>query len=190
VPTYLPPRRGISHSEAIAESRVYATVDEPELLTLALYHSAIVDQFGQPTGAYAVNDFEELVATVEADAPVHGGEEVTFRPVPMRVTLPEESDDVRDPGAQIEIDNAARVLTPYLRAAAQTQEPVQLIARTYLPSDTSAPHEMPPLHLEVTGASADGVNVTLRAGFGDVTNYPFPSVLYTPEGFPGLAAAQ
>lgn len=189
MPTYLPPRRGISHSEAMAEARAFARVDEPELLTLAFYHSAFVDSFGAEIALYVVNDFAALEATIEADAPLDGGETVTFEPVPMRVVFPEESDDNRTPGASIGISNVLRALSPHLRAAAGTMEPVRMIARTYLPSDTSAPHEMPPLSLELTGAETDGVNVRFGASYGDVTNFPFPAVTYTADGFPALAAA-
>jgi hypothetical protein len=189
MPTYLPPRRGISHSAAVAEARAFARVDEPELITLAFYHSAFVDSLGAQIALYVVNDFEALQATIEAGAPLDAGEEVTFQPVPMRVVFPEESDDNRNPGASIEISNVLRALSPHLRAAAGTMEPVRMIVRTYLPSDTSAPHEMPPLSLELTGAETDGVNVRFGASYGDVANFPFPAVSYTAEGFPALAAA-
>lgn len=189
MPAYLPPRRGISHSTAIAEARSFARVDRPELLTLAFYHSNFVDDVGDPIALYVVNDFEPLVATIEAGAPLDAGQAVTFEPVPMRVVFPEESADNRSPGAVIEISNVLRELSPYLRAAAGTMEPVRLIVRTYLPHDTSAPHEMPPLSLELTGANTDGVNVRFGANYGDVTNFPFPAVAYTAEGFPALAAA-
>ena len=189
MPTYLPPRRGISHSEAVAEARAFARVDEPELLTLAFYHPAFLDDAGEPMALYVVNDFQPLVATLEADAPLDGGQAVTFQPVPMRVVFPEESDENRTPGAQIEISHVLRQLSPHLRAAAGSMDPVRLIARTYLPGDTSAPHELPPLQLELTGAETDGVNVRFGAGYGDVTNFPFPAVAYTAEGFPALAAA-
>lgn len=189
MPSYLPPRRGISHSAAVAEARAFARVDQVELLTLAFYHSAFVDDHGNQIALYVVNDFQVLQATIEAGAPLDAGEEVTFQPVPMRVVFPEESDDNRNPTATLEISDALRVLSPHLRAASNTLEPVRMIARTYLASDTSAPHEMPPLSLELAGAESDGVNVRLSAAYGDVSNFPFPAVAYTAEGFPALAAA-
>jgi hypothetical protein len=188
MPTYLPPRRGISQSAAMAEARAFARVDEPELLTLALYHSAFLDSSSEPTAIYLVCDWQPLTATLEDDAPLDGGEEVTFLPVPMRVVFPEETEDGKDPRAQIEVDNVLRIISPYLRAAAGSMEPIRMMARTYLPSDTSAPHEMPPLSLEVQSANSDGVNVRFTAGYGDVLNFPFPSVRYDREGFPALAA--
>lgn len=191
MPIYLPPRRGISQSEAMAEARAFARVDQPELLTLALYHSTLLDRFGQPDALYLVCDHQPLVATLEATAPLHAGQQVTFQPIPMRVVMPEETDDSRDPRAQVEVDNVARLLGPLLRQAAAGSEPVRMIARTYLPGDTSAPHELPPLDLEIQGAESNGTAVRLQAGYGDVTNFPFPAVNYTAEeGFPALAAAR
>lgn len=189
MPIYLPPRRGISHSAAVAEARAYARVDQPELITLAFYHPAFLNDRGQPMALYTVNDFAPLQATIEAGAPLDAGQTVTFRPVPMRVVFPEESEDNRNPGATLEISNVLRELSPHLRAAAGSMDPVRLIVRTYLPSDTSAPHEMPPLSLELTGAETDGINVRFTASYGDVTNFPFPAVSYTAEGFPALVAA-
>lgn len=189
MPTYLPPRRGISHSAALAEARAFARVDQPELLTLAFYHPAFLDAQGNEIALYVVNDFDPLQATIEAGAPLDAGQVVTFQPVPMRVVFPEESDDNRSPGATLDIGNALRTLSPHLRAAAGTMEPVRMIARTYLPGDTSAPHELPPLTLELTGADTDGVDVRVGASYGDVSNFPFPAVSYTAEGFPALVAA-
>ena len=186
MPTYLPPRRGISHSQAVAEARAYAGT--AELLTLAFYHPAFVDEWGANIALYVVNDFDELAATIEAGAPLDAGQTVLFRPVPMRVVFPEESDDNRAPGATLEIGDVLRVLSPHLRLAAASMEPVRMIARTYLPEDTSAPHEMPPLSLELVGADSDGVNVRFTAAYGDITNFPFPAVAYTAEGFPALVA--
>lgn len=188
MPTYLPPRRGISQSEALAEAWTHAKSD-PVLATLALYHSAFVDEAsGEPVAAYVVNDYRDLQATLEDDAPLDAGEEVTFRAVPMRVVFPEESDENRLPEVPIELAHGrvAQLLAPYLRQAKETMEPVIAIARTYLASDTSAPHEQPPLRLELSGATVTLGGVQARAGYGDLVNVPFPRVLYTPEEFPGL----
>ena len=185
MPTYLPPRRGVSQSYAMAEALQYGTSDAV-LLTLALYHPSFVDDFGNQVAVYAVNDYRDLLATVEDDAPLDAGQEVRFVAVPMRVVMPEESDENRLPEVTIEVGNATRELTPYLRAAAQSMDLVTVIARTYLASDTSAPHELPPLRLSLRGATANGQAVQARAGYGDLVNVPFPRVLYTPEEFPGL----
>lgn len=187
MPTYLPPRRGVSQSYAMAEALQFGKADAV-LLTLALYHSTFVDEMtGDATAVYVVNDFRNLFATLEDDAPLHAGQEVEFIAVPMRVVMPEESDENRLPEVTIEIANATREITAYLRLAKATMEPVVCIARTYLASDTTAPHELPPLRVSLRGASTNASVVQARAGYGDLVNVPFPRVLYTAAEFPGLA---
>ena len=185
MPTYLPPRVGITQSEAFAEAAHFGGED-PVLFTLAFYHSLIVDETGQQVAVYVVNDFEPLTATLEADAPLDGGEEVTFQPVPMEITLPEEIDASNAGTVQITIGNATRLLAPHLEAVAASMEPVEVIARVYLASDLTAPHETPPLRVVLRGATANATAVTATAGFGDVANRRFPRVDYTRAEFPGL----
>jgi hypothetical protein len=188
MPTYLPPRLGISQSRAYAEAAAFAKAGEPVLLTLAIYHPLITDPTTeQQIGVYIVNDFEPLRATLEDDAPLDGGAEVTFRPVPMRIRLPDESSDAPAGTVEIEISNVSRELVPYLEAAAASADPIELMFRTYLPSDTGGPHETPPLRVQVTGATVTTTAVSLTASFGDTTNRRFPRLEYTPEDFPCLA---
>lgn len=189
MPTYLPPRLGISQSEALAEASAFATAAQPALMTLAFYHPAIVDaETGEQVVVYTVNDNQDLRATLEADAPLQGGEQVLFRAVPMEITLPTEADGA--PGeVSITISNVARLLMGHLEAVTRSQEPVVMIVRTYLPGDTSAPHETPPLRVTLRSASATVASVTARAGYGDTTNRRFPPDEYNQQDFLGLAAS-
>jgi hypothetical protein len=185
--TYLPPRRGIRQSEAYAEAVSYGVAGDPPLLTVAIHGADIVDPVtGEPVALYLVNDFQPLVATLEADAPLDAGQPVTFTPMQMRVVLPSESDTQRVPEATIEFAGVSRHITPYLRAAAQARSTITIIGRTYLPSDLSGPHELPPLRLSVRAASVDAQLVRVTAGYGDVVNVPFPQVLYSLADFPAL----
>lgn len=186
---YLPPLRGISQSAALAEALSFATAGDPALLTVALTGADITDEHGDPMAVYLVNDFRELRATLEDDAPIHPGETVTFVPCPMRAVVPEESDGNRNPEATLEVDGVTRELTPYLRRASfASVNPVRATMRTYLPSDTSAPHEMPPLRTTVRGAQTNATTASITCGYGDIVNVPFPRVTYTAVDFPGLAA--
>jgi hypothetical protein len=189
MPTYLPPRRGISQSQAFAEATSYATAGDPALLTLALYQPEFVDENGDEIALYIVNDYRDLEATLEDDAPLLPGQSVTFIACPFRAVLPEESATNRLPEVTLEVDNVSRELTPHLRAAAASMTPVTAIFRTYLPSDTTAPHETPPLQVTLRGASVNATTAQVRAGYGDLISVPFPRVTYTREEFPGLQAA-
>lgn len=186
MPTYRPPLVGISQSEALAEAANFAT-DEPILFTLAFYHSKIVDEDNNQVAIYVVNDFQPLVATLEADAPIDPGGTVTFQPIPMEIILPAENEQKNTGEVQISISNVSRVLMPHLEAATKTMEPILVMARIYLPSDRSAPHEMPPIQVTLKGATATTTSVIATAGFGDIANRRFPKVEYTLRDFPTLA---
>lgn len=184
MPTYLPPRLGISQSVAYAEAAAFARAGEPVLLTSALSHPNIVGEDGLPMTIYTVNDYEPLVATLEAEA---GGQTVTFQPVAMSITLPDEAADAPAGSVQETISNVTRELVPHLEAVIRSAEPVTQTLRTYLRSDTSAPHETPPLVVTLTNAVASADSITATAGFGDTTNRRFPRVEYTAQEFPCLA---
>lgn len=170
MPTYLPPISAITQSEAFAEAAHFGG-DDAVFFTLAFYHPLMAEP------VYVVNDFDPLTATLEADAPVDGGNAVTFQPVPMAITLPTE-DDARTGEVRIEVGNVSRLLMPHLAAVATSQDPVEVICRIYLASDLTAPHETPPLRVVLRQASATATMITALAGFGDIANRKFPAIDY------------
>ena len=174
MPTYLPPRVGISQSAAFAEAAHFG-VDEPVFFTLAFYHPSIVDPVTeQPVAIYVVNDFHPLTATLEEDAPLDGGQTVTFQPVPMEVQLASEGEQSRQGEVTITIGNVSRLLMPHLEAITQSRDFVTVICRIYLLSDLSAPHEIPPTRVVLRSATATATLVTAVAGFGDIANRKYP----------------
>lgn len=188
MPVYRPPLLGVSQSEALAEAYASATVGDPPAHTIALYHPNFLDESGNEMAIYVVNDFQELQATIEAGAPLDAETEVTFQPVPYEFVLPEQSDSGSPPEVQLSVDNVSAELIPHLDAAAISADPIRLIARTYLRSDTSAPHELPPLDLVIRNVSADLATVTASAGYGDLANRKFPSKDYRRDLYPALSA--
>jgi len=188
MPTYRPPLLGITQSQALAEAYASAPIGDPPLHTIALYHDRFVDESGAPTAVYCVNDYETLYATIEAGAPLHAGQIVAFHPIPYEFTLPEQTDSGAPPQVQLTVDNVSRELVPHLNAAAGSMSPITLIARTYLPSDTTAPHELPPLELVLRDIQVTVSTVTASAGYGDLSNRKFPSKIYSRDIFRSLAA--
>jgi hypothetical protein len=184
----MPPRLGISRSKALFEAHANADSGEPELITLALYHPSFVDADGNDAAIYVVRDYEPLRATLEQDAPLSAGKEVTFLPVLFDITLPEESDTSQAPTVNITIDNASRELMPYLREASSSQTQIDVIVRIYMPSDTSAPHEDPPMRLVLRDVQCGVDTVSATSCNADLANLKFPSLLYTQDSHPGLAA--
>ena len=65
MPSYLPVNAGVALSEAIAEAYASAKTADPVLVTLEFRHPSFTDDAGNPTSAWVVNDFRNLVATDE-----------------------------------------------------------------------------------------------------------------------------
>lgn len=182
MPTYLPPRAGVEISEAIAEAYASAKVGDPVLLTLELQHPSFVDANGDATSAWIVNDHRDLVATDE-DA-----NERTFIGVPFRYVKPEQTDSGAPQAPTVEIDNVSLEVTRLLMLARGSDDPVRVIEREYLPSDTSAPHVLPPTVLELGPPTITPETVSAPLLFGGMTNRKWPATQYTAEAFPALAA--
>jgi hypothetical protein len=181
MPTYLPANAGIELSEAIAEAYASANVGDPILGTLEFRHASFTDEDGNATSHYIVNDYRELVATDE-DSNVR-----TFLPVPHRFTKPDQSDSGAPKAATIEIDNVSLILARLLMQARESDDPVQVIAREYLPSDTSAPHVIPVTVTELAAPVITAETVSAQLTFGNLTNRKYPARTYTAEDFPALA---
>ena len=184
----MPPRQGVSHSEAIAAA--YASAPEEDILldTLEFLHPDVKDEDGNPTGIRVVNDHVHLMATLEADAPVNAGEEVKFLRAYFKVKRPAENDSGNPADLDIQIDNVAKILTPFISKTKESRIPITVIWRPYLLSDTSGPHILPVLTRTITQVSADLSSVTAKAGMVNYTNKRFPASDYTAKKFPGLTA--
>lgn len=187
MPIYRNAKRGVTYSEALARAYASAPEDEVVLDTLEFRHPTFVEA-GVPFAIRAVNDHSELVATLEDDAPLNGGDTVTFIPVYFTFARPSESDSGTTPEVEISVSNVARHLIPHLDRAKESRDPIEVTWRPYVASDLTGPHMNPPLTLTIRSITCDMMNVTARAGFGDLTNRRFPAIEYTSLKFPGLAA--
>lgn len=186
MPVFLPPRQGVSQSAALAEAYTHATAGVPELITLAWYHPTFVDDNDQPTAIYIVNDFSKFLATLEADAPLHAGQVVEYQPLPFVFVRPEESDSASPAEITIEVENASKEIQAHMSHARESDSPVKVMVRTYLPSDTSAPHESPVPTFILKSVEVTALKISARAGFGDLINRRFPRPEYTRDTNPGL----
>jgi hypothetical protein len=142
-----------------------------------------------PGAARIVNDWENLTATLEADAPVDGGTEVDFVGIPFRFTSPPETDSGVPSAVTLAIDNIGADITALVMEVQESEEPIMVIVRRYLPSDLSAPHVLPVERLYVeppVTINADGT-AEFRCSFGDLTNRKFPRTEYRRETHPTLA---
>ena len=184
MPTYRPAHVGVSQSQALADAYLHAPSDDPVLVTLELHHST------QATPVRIVNDWSPLTATLEADAPQNAGAAVVFAGIPFAFTRPPETDGGMPAAITIRIDNLNVAITSFVLGVQESQEPILILARTYLPSDLSAPHELPVMRLYAQSPiTIDGSHtVSLQCTFGDLTNRKFPRMEYRRESHPALSA--
>lgn len=169
-------------SAAIAEAYASAPVDQLVLHTLELHHPVFT------TPIRVVRDRLPLDARLEATAPAHAGEIVTFTPYAFDLTPPDQT-TTGSPQCVIEIDNVGLDILTQLRLAIREADPIQVIYRAYLDSDAlDGPENDPPLRLELQQVSATPLRVRGIAGFPDLLNKAFPRLDYDVDTFPGLIA--
>lgn len=170
-------------SEALKEAYASADVSEVIINTIEIRHPA----FTEPIRV--VSDYAPIDAKLEANAPLNGGEVVTFQPFAFELTLPEVMEK-GVPEMMLQIDNVSREIIRHIELAISLPDKLEVTYRAYLYSDrlTNGPHNDPPLHLTITSIEADAMAITARASIADFVNKKFPSKEYDENGFPGLIA--
>lgn len=170
----------ITLEEALKEAYAAAPAEEIVYDTLEFRHA------DWTTPIRVVRDYVNLVATLEATAPLNPGEAVTFTAFSFDLQRPEVNPDAV-PEVSITIDNVSLEIEDALLQAIQSVEPIQVTYRPYLSSVLTAPAMNPPLTLTLQEVSATSQQVTAKARLGDFANRKFPGQEYTARRFPGLA---
>lgn len=181
MPTYLPPNAGVQLSEAIRQAYASATVSSAVLLTLEIRHPSFVDESGNPTSAWIVNDFRNHTCTDESGTPHE------FIGIPFRYTKPEQTDSGAPKVATLQIDNCSLEIARLLMLARESDDPVEVVEREYLSSDKTAPHVLPVTVLELNSPEITVESVSAQVGFGNLTNRKYPARTFQSFEFPGLA---
>lgn len=176
----------IQLSEALAEAYASAT---PVIIfeTIELRHPSFLSENDSPIAIRLVKDSDPLLATLEDDAPMNAGQQVTFEPLWFTLVPPSQIEQNADPELQLTIDNASADLMPYLDAAIEFGQPIELTYRIYLDTNLDLPQTLP-LTLVLRGIRADVQSVTAQAAFVDVANKSFPRGDYDNANWPSLLA--
>jgi hypothetical protein len=175
-----------SLSEAWKEACAVAPAGIVALHTLEFRHPNFVDGLGNPTAIRVVMDHQDLVATLEDDAPLNPGEPVTFIAMAFGLELP-NIDSVPTPELKIILDNVSREIEDYLGTSTASAFPVEVTYREYLSNDTTGPQNNPPMNFTLKDPEADDFQVTATASTSDSGNRQFPNQDYTVQRFPALA---
>ncbi|MGC4075466.1 MAG: DUF1833 family protein [Rubrivivax sp.] len=192
MPTYQPKRNGVAFSVAHAEA-IATSTDDAIFDTLEFRHPAFLDENGANFPVRLVRDHADLVATLEADAPVNPGAAVTFKACPFDAQLPNETDGADARALTLQIDGVSQLLVQQLDRAIGDDDsvspPVALVNLTYRPfvaSDLSGPAMLPVIHMELRDVRVTDLRVTARAIFFDPANRGFPAREYTAAEYPSL----
>lgn len=181
MPTYLPPRSGVSYSVAYAESAAIARLDDWALECYELYHPSFT---GGPIRF--VNDVVPVTCTLEATAPRDASTAADFAAVPMSISRPEESDTADNPSINLGRPDVSGLLKNALAAARGSLVPWELIERVYMASDKTAPHIMPPRKYQVKTVNISLANASMVANYGDHANEAIPRLTFKRQYYPGL----
>jgi hypothetical protein len=153
---------------------VHASVtDEIQHHTLELPHESF------PNGVIRwVQGFSDETLGLE------NGEMVLFEQMPFGVSLPDKS--IRgNQDLQFQLDNITGDALKYVRAVLDSDEPLPVIYRVYLESNTAAPAETA-IEMTANSFNADMRSVTVIADFHDFVNKLWPVLRYTTTNTPGL----
>lgn len=186
MPTFRPPRKGVSYSAALTAA--YATASEDVVIvdTLELIHSTFLSASGQPASVRVVNSHHAITATLEGSAPIDAGLPVLFTPVSFSLRRPPESESGQVPELELRIGNASKLLAPYLELLKNSRDKVTAIWRPYVLSDLSSPHITPVLQLTLRDIAGSMTDLSARAGITDLTNRRYPPTEYLSSTFPWL----
>ncbi|MFM0210453.1 DUF1833 family protein [Paraburkholderia sediminicola] len=173
------------YQQALKEAYAANPSGDVVLDTIEIRHPAFVDDTGQPTAIRIVRGYDDIVATLEATAPLNAGQAVTFIGAAFNFTLPGFKEG-QIPQLQITLDNVSLEVTAHLEQAIGQLAPIEVTYRPYLLSDLSGPQMDPPINMLLTNVTVDVFQVTGTATLNDVHNWGFPSRIYDVASFPGL----
>lgn len=172
-------------SDAIKEAYATAPTDDVVIHTLELRHPSFVDDDGNPNSIWVTTQNDDLVATIEADATVKGGQDVTFRHFAFKFQLAGIAPG-QTPTLQLSIDGVDRRIVENLDLAITQPTKIVMCYRPYLASDLSEPQMDPPAAYTLSSVKVDAMTVTGEARDGIDLNGAFPRKVYTAAEFPAL----
>lgn len=178
-------RHGVAYSVAYEEAMGSVPIDYVMLETFELRHSGF-RQDGLLFVPRIVNNFENIQARLENDAPANPGEYVRFVAMPVSVGGLDETDSSQAPALSVSFDGVSPLIVEQLDYALNGIEPIFMTVRVYASNDLSAPAFKPVIHLTLRDVTVTETKVTTNATFYDPSNRAFPKETYTSARYPGL----
>jgi hypothetical protein len=174
-----------SMSDAIREAYATAPADDVVIHTLELRHPGFVDDDGNPDSIWVTTNNEDVVATIEADAPLKGGQAVTFRHFAFNFQLA-SIEAGTTPTLQVSLDAVDRRIVENLDLAIVQPTKIVMCYRPFLASDLGEPQMIPPATFTLSDVKVDPLTVTAQARIDIDLDGAFPRRVYTAAEFPAL----
>lgn len=179
MPTYAPIQHAVRLSWGYLEEATVAELRRPTLHTFELHHPMIgYRRF--------VQDQQDLVARLEADAPDSGGLEVTFMAAPLNDERPAQSATAGTPELSLTLGEVAGLMADALDITRGSTIPWTITERIYAVDDVTQPCVLPPVVFELTNTAIEGSALGMRAGYGDPVNVAIPATTFKRQEYPGL----
>lgn len=129
---------------------------------------------------------ENIEAPVEDEAPVRGGETVTFVALQFEMTRP-PIEAGATPEIEIAVDNVDRRIVENLDRANENPDRIVAVYRAFLASDLEAGSQiLPPPDFELSEVKVDALKCRARARTSVDLRGAFPRMLYMARTHPGL----
>lgn len=173
---------------ALAEARASAPVGVVTLDMLTLHHPSFINEAGEPSPLFVVNNNEALMAKLEDSAPQFGGQVVHWIPLGFKAGRPELSAS-GVPIFTMEMDNVGDEFSDQieLSQAQIPREPILCTHREYLNTQLlTGPSYISPYKQAFSDISISPTKITARAQTTDSANVNFLRSLYRLKQFPGL----
>lgn len=178
---------------AVEEARASASVDQFELEAIEITHPAWVGEDELPGALRMVLDERDWNLTLEAAAPLHGGQTVPFASTAMRIVRPEQVEG-QIGEVTLAFDFVSRAVLPWIDQALSIRADGRLILRTWLASRDMVTGVWsvsgPPLEilqgLTVRDIHSTATSIELTAAFKDLVNVGYPRRRFHQAEFPGL----
>lgn len=158
---------------ALAEAYASCPTDLVVLETVEINHPSFTDG-----PIRVVNDYVDLTATLET------GQAATF----VRFAFTSVKPEVNAAGVPeylVTVDNATAEIARMLMSVSASPSPLTVVIRQYRSDDLTKPAGRL-IPGEIRHVDAPESSVTIKIGFGQIANMPFPKELFTPRRFPGL----
>jgi hypothetical protein len=153
--------------------------------TIELIHPEFVDDLTGPFSVRAVNGTpNDQSFTLEAGAPLNGGEVVTFKAIAFSDDHPEFAEG-QAPSCMLAVDGVGEEISPYLENVVSVRADLICIYRQYRSDDTTEPC-YGPVQFVIKKVTLKQARLEGTAMLKNFSNLKFPNKVFTYDEFPGL----